>query len=127
MKRNLILAGITAVLLAAGVLGCILVQRPDSGTIAVIYQNGVEMERIDLSQVTDSHTITLYGENGEENVILIEPSAISMKSANCPDGRCTHMAPLTGKGIPIVCLPHHIVIEIVRGDGEDSAYDIRTY
>ncbi len=126
MKRNLILSGITLVLLFAGVLGCFAVRQNSSGTIAVITQNGEVIKRIDLTSVTEATTITLQGENGEMNVILLENGSISMQSANCPDGRCTRMAPLTGQGVPIVCLPHHIVIEVI-GNGQDSGIDIQAY
>ncbi len=126
MRRNLILGSITLVLLLAGILGCIAVNQNTSGTVAVITQNGEEMARIDLTAVTEAYTVVLTGEDGEENCILVEPGTISMQSANCPDGRCTRMAPLTGQGVPIVCLPHHIVIAVI-GDGQDSVIDIQAY
>lgn len=125
MKRNLILGCITAALLLAGILGCLAIRHHASGTIAVIRQDGEEVRRIDLSAVTEAYTILLTGENGEENIIFVEPGAISMQHASCPDGLCTRMPRLTGQGIPIVCLPHHIVIEVTGG--ETSGIDIQAY
>lgn len=127
MKRNLILGGITLLLLALGILGCIFLQQRQEGTIAVIRQDGKEIQRIDLSKVTESYTIPLHGAQGEENVILVEPGAISMQTANCPDGLCLEMGALTSKGLPIVCLPNHIIIEIIGENETDPKYDIRTY
>ncbi len=124
MKRNLLLGGITTVLLLAGILGILAVRHHSAGTIAVIEQNGKVTARVDLSAVTESYTMTLDGEDGAENCILIEPGAVSMQHANCPDGRCVRMGKLTGQGVPIVCLPHHIVITVTGGETD---VDIRAY
>lgn len=124
MKRNLILAIVTALLLLLGIIGCIAVNNKSGGCIAVIRQNGNEVQRIDLSAVSDRYSITLRGENGEENVIFIEHGAISMHSASCPDKLCVKRGKLSTNGIPLVCLPNHIVIEIV---GDASQIDAVTY
>ncbi len=124
MKRNCILIAITAGLLLLGVLG--LLASPPSGTVAVITQDGVERYRIDLSKVTTPYTIQLSGTDGSENTIRIEPGAISMQAANCPDGLCTRMSPLPAGGTPIVCLPHSIVITIEdAAPSEHSGVDVR--
>ncbi len=113
MKRNLILSAITVFLLLLGMIGCIAVKNHHNGCIAVIRQSGKEVQRIDLSAVSESRTITLRGENGEENVILIEHGAISMYAASCPDKLCVKRGAITSGGIPLVCLPNHITIEII--------------
>lgn len=121
MKRNLILGMITMLLLAAGMIGCIFVANTQHGTVAVIYQNGQEVQRIDLSAVTAAYTITLYGENNAENIISVENGAIFMQYASCPDKLCVHRGKLTGSGLPLVCLPNHVVIEIQGGSTEFDA------
>lgn len=124
MKQNLILTGIVLLLLGAGILGCFLIAG-NSGTTAVIYQDGQELQRVDLSAVETPYTITVHGENGEENVILIEPGAISMQTASCPDQLCVQRGDVSGGGLPIVCLPNHVVIEItgaVESDIDVIAY-----
>ncbi len=121
MKRNLILGMITMLLLAAGMIGCIFVANMQHGTVAVIYQNGQEVQRIDLSAVTSAYTITLYGENNAENIISVENGAIFMQYASCSDKLCVHRGKLTGSGLPLVCLPNHVVIEIQGGSTEFDA------
>lgn len=122
MKRTLLLAGITALLLIGGVIGCIFVMQKDRGAVAVITQNGTTLHRIDLSDVQESYTITLDDGDGGENVILVEPGRISMQHADCPDGLCMKMPPLPEGGLPIVCLPHHVIIEMeeAASDGWDA-------
>ncbi|MBE6851306.1 MAG: NusG domain II-containing protein [Ruminococcus sp.] len=121
MKRNLILGMITLTLLAAGIFGCIFIGQAQHGSVAVIYQNGQEVRRIDLSAVTAAYTMTLNGEDDAENVIFIEHGAISMHMASCPDKLCMKRGKLTGSGLPLVCLPNHIVIEIQGGNAEFDA------
>lgn len=113
MKQNLILSIITALLLTLGIIGCIAVNNKSGGCIAVIRQNGNEVQRIDLSAVSERYSITLRGENGEENVISVEHGAISMQAASCPDKLCVKRGSITSGGIPLVCLPNHIIIEII--------------
>ena len=74
--------------------------------IAVIYKDGNEVCRVDLSRVQESYTIPLDG-----NTILVEPGAISMQSANCPDGLCMRQGTLHSVG-RIVCLPNRVMIEM---------------
>ncbi len=127
MKQTLLLGAITLLLLVLGICGCILVMGRQDGKTAVIYQNGQEIQRIDLAAITEPYTITLHGENGAENVILAEHGAISMQSASCPDGLCVQRGTITGSGLPIVCLPNHIMIEIEGGTDSDAEIDIWAY
>ena len=76
------------------------------GRTAVIYKDGEEIARVDLSRVTESYTIPLDG-----NVILVEPGSIRMQSADCPDQICVHQGALHDAG-RIVCLPNRVLIEM---------------
>ena len=76
------------------------------GRTAVIYKDGQEIGRVDLSRVTESYTIPLDG-----NVILVEPGGICMQSADCPDQICVHQGTLHDAG-RIVCLPNRVLIEM---------------
>ena len=87
------------------------------GTIAVVSVDGKELERIDLSRIRDSYDFVVTTDYGS-NTIHVEPGAISVTEADCPDKICVHQGKLTGGGIPIICMPHRLVIEI-----EDSGLD----
>lgn len=108
------------VFLAAAVILCLaayfaFVLFAPAGTTAVIYVDGREYRRVDLSKVKEPYVIeieTVYGRNS----VLVEPGAISVSSADCPDKICVHQGRLTGAGIPIVCMPHRLVIDIEGGE-----------
>ena len=107
------------ILVFAGiVIGGLLWVRHLSGTggvIAVISVDGEEMERIDLSKVRESYDLDIVTAWGR-NRIHVAPGAISVTEADCPDHICVQMGELTGGGIPIICMPHRLIIEIEGGD-----------
>ena len=100
------------VLFCALCVGAFLLLRSDrGGTVAVISVDGEELDRIDLSRVKEPYDIevdTGYG----RNLVHVEPGAISVTEADCPDRICVAMGKLQGGGIPIVCMPHHLIIQI---------------
>ncbi len=112
MKRTIKLSpsnkrwiAVFAALLVCCILSIILIQNI-GGRTAVIYKDGREIARVDLSRVTESYTIPLDG-----NVILVEPGSIRMQSADCPDQICVHQGMLHDAG-RIVCLPNRVLIEM---------------
>ena len=115
-RRTGILAGglLLAVLACAGFL---LWQRAHAqvGVTAEIYQNGELVETIRLDQVTEAYTILVEGEDGAENLVEAAPGRIRMKSADCPDQVCVHQGWISDSTVPIVCLPHQVIIEVTGG------------
>ena len=89
-----------------------------AGATAVIYIDGSEYKRIDLSKTGKSYEFTIETEYGS-NTVLVEPGAISVSSADCPDKICVHQGRVTQAGIPIICMPHRLVIRI-EGDKVDA-------
>ena len=96
-------------------VGFILLSNAFSKHIAVITQDGKVIAQIDLSRVTESYTIPLEG-----NVILVEPGAIRMQSADCPDQICVHQGTLHDTG-RIVCLPNRVMIEMQHAEHDADA------
>ncbi len=87
---------------------------PDS-LIAEIYQDGILIQTVNLSTLTEPEEIELV--SGEkENLILAEPGQISMKSANCPDQLCVHQGTIKTGLYPIVCLPNRVTIKLSGKD-----------
>ena len=89
--------------------------KNNTNSVAVIYQDGKEIARIDLALVTKSYTIPLEG-----NCILVEPGAIRMQSADCPDQICVHPGVMHDTG-RIVCLPNRVMIEMEHAGNTPDA------
>ena len=118
-------AGLAAglVLLAAACIGFLLWQRGhlQPAVTAEIYQYGELIQTVRLDQVTECRTISLTGEDGAENIVEIAPGQIRMQSANCPDQVCVRQGWISDSSVPIVCLPHQVIIEITGGDAYADA------
>lgn len=99
-------------------IGCgaflLLKNSGSAGTTADIWLDGELYESIDLDAVTIPYDLTVESEHGY-NVIHLEHGAISVIDSDCPDHICIDQGTITDSAIPIVCLPHRLVIEI-RGE-----------
>ena len=115
MKKKTILWILNFATMDLGGLLLALHLRAPGGTVAVISVNGEVMERIDLSKVRESYDLQFDTPWGR-NTVHVAPGAISVSEADCPDQICVKMGELTGGGIPIICMPHRLVIEIEGGD-----------
>ncbi|MBU5626116.1 NusG domain II-containing protein [Oscillibacter sp. MSJ-2] len=109
MKKSVVLGVLCAVILAVGIIGCIWITHTPKGEWVEIIQDGVTLYTIDLSHA-DDQTIELDNVDGI-NRIQIENGTIYMAYADCPDQTCVNMGVLTKNGLPIVCLPHRLVIQ----------------
>ncbi len=115
--RKLILIFAAAVIVCIAVYIAAVKLAPEGAT-AVIYIDGAEYRRIDLSKTGKAYEFTVETEYGS-NTVLVEPGAISVSSADCPDKICVHQGKLTRPGVPIICMPHRLVIRI-EGDEVDA-------
>ena len=112
-------------LLAAAVLsaGFILVQRGQrapSSPVARITLDGELLREIPLDEVEESYSFTVDAEGGS-NTILVEPGRIRVSEADCPDQVCVGQGFISDGTVPVVCLPHKLIIEIVGGGSQFDA------
>lgn len=114
MKKKIWPFILCAAILLAGVLGCIWVMHRPSSSMVEIVQNDIVLYCLDLSQAEDQILEIAY--EGRTNQIEIKDHQIHMLEAECPDKTCVHMGWLDS-GLPIVCLPNHLVIQF-REEGE---------
>lgn len=63
-----------------------------------------------------------HGDGAETwvNVVSISNGRVSVESANCDNQVCVEHEPIGRIGEQIVCLPHGLVIEVVRDESEAS-------
>ena len=112
------------VLFAALALLCIaaiVLMNGGDRAVAEIVRNGEVVRRIDLSRVTEPETFTVEDGAGGYNVVTVEPGRIRVEDANCPDRVCVHYGWLERSRIPILCVPHKLMICIVGADGGPDA------
>lgn len=102
-------ARLIGVLLLSALLqaGCGVQEKPRA---VEIVQDGKVLRRIEPGKVSEKEIMTVtYGPH--ENQIEIGPDGIRMLSSDCPDQICVRTGKLREDGLPIVCLPHRLVIQ----------------
>ncbi|MBR2520887.1 MAG: NusG domain II-containing protein [Oscillospiraceae bacterium] len=114
------ITAVCAALLA--VLSAALLSSRGEGTVVEILQDGTVIEEIDLSRVTSrySFTVTWGGKEPGSNTILVQPGAICVSDADCPDRICVSQGWLTNQAAPVVCMPHRLIIRLKSPSGVDA-------
>lgn len=56
---------------------------------------------------------------GEGNRLRIEGGEAFMTWASCPDGLCIRQGRISRVGETVVCLPHQVVVEVIKGKPSD--------
>ncbi len=113
-----------AALLAAAFLLCagaalLLWRTPGARTVARITVDGRVVREIDLTAVTAEASFTVQTPGGV-NTVTVRPGGICVSEADCPDHVCVKQGWLEGGAVPIVCLPHRLVISLVSGGDGDA-------
>ena len=111
MNKVKILIGICITILLLGIIGIIYQLNITNTNLVNIIQDGKILQNIDIAKTSDTTIEVQY--NGHKNVIRVQNHTIFMDSADCPDGICIKSGVLTN-GVPIVCLPNHLVIEFAN-------------
>ncbi len=96
---------------------CVSVFSGRESHIVEITCDGELIEQIDLSSSPnyEFEITTKFG----KNVIKIHDGNISVIGSDCPDQVCVQMGELKSSMMPIVCLPHRLMISFVGGSIED--------
>lgn len=117
--KNKVLIIIFALVFAAGIAGSVLVMTAPSKNTVHVISDGEILYTFDLRTAAD---MTLrIGDDGNSNTIEIRDHRIRVLSADCPDQTCVRMGWLSSSAMPIVCLPHHLVITFADSvDGIDA-------
>lgn len=112
-KTAFLLTGILTLLCLAAIVCLLQQQKQAKGNYtAYIYVNGELYQAIPLWQVTTSYQLTIASKDGGYNTILVQPDAIAITAADCPDQICVKQGTITNNLLPITCLPHGLVIEL---------------
>ncbi len=115
MKTRVILFLLLAAV-AASAAWLLLRDGDTDAPTARILRDGVLLEEIDLDQVDEPRSLVLEDESGS-NTVTVEKGRICILEADCPDQICVNQGWISDSTVPIVCLPHKLMIEIVSGGG----------
>ena len=86
----------------------------------VIEVDGEVYAAYDMDEVRG--IIPISTENGGENRVWVQEDLVFMDSANCPDQTCVKQGGIKDGTVPIVCLPHKVIVRIEGGEsGLDAA------
>lgn len=102
------------ILFVGAVIAALIVSRPADGSRVVITRDGEVLYELDLAE---DREIRIKYEDGGYNTVQISGGEISIIDADCPDKTCVKTGVLRSADIPIVCLPHHLVIRFKEETG----------
>ena len=106
----IVLIASVALLLIA--LSVFLLTSRSEGTVVQIIQDGTVLQEIDLSRVREPYSFEVEAPDGGVNRIEVEPGRIRVSDADCPDKICMSQGWLSDQSVPIVCLPHRLIIKL---------------
>ena len=110
MKRKTVFwLALFAVLAALGAGTYLL--RGAVGRQAVITVDGEPVRTVDLTAAAVPYEFTVETEYGS-NTVRVSQGQIAVVDADCPNRDCVKQGAISDGAIPIVCLPHHLVIQI---------------
>ena len=81
------------------------------GRTVEIVSDGKVVMTVDLDRVTEEKTYDIPAPEGGHNLVTVAPGKICVSEADCPDKTCIKTGTLKSEGVPIVCLPHKLVIK----------------
>ncbi|MCQ2490942.1 MAG: NusG domain II-containing protein [Ruminococcus sp.] len=111
------LAAAVTIFIAAA-LAVLLLHLPAESTYVEIVQDGKVLYTLDLAEYDDEtvQTIRIDSPDGGYNIVEIsEGNKICISEADCPDKTCVNTGYLRYENVPIVCLPHRLVVKFADG------------
>ena len=115
MKAARICIALCAAIFLAALAGSICLLHPAQAATVEIVQDGKTLYTFDLSGQVEEERIEIRCAEGN-NVIYIGPEGICVESADCADQTCVNMGAISGGYVPIACVPHRLVIDILTED-----------
>jgi len=108
---------ITVILFAAAVVAMFVFSRQADRKTVEIVQNGEVIYTLDLASEKD-RSFNIDSPDGGYNTVTISGGTICISDADCPDHTCIKTGVLRSETIPVVCLPHRLVIRFAEEDSQ---------
>ena len=114
MVKTWVWVAIIAVIVVVCVALCVVFfTNTDDGHIANVYVDGKVVFSVDLDKVETPYEKEIATDYGK-NVLLIEKNKIRVIDADCDGKECVNTGYIADSSMPIVCLPHHLVVKIEK-------------
>lgn len=121
MKKQ-VLCLLIVVLVAAGSAFAIWQERQtaEAGQLAYIYSDEKLVRTVDLSGDVGLR-LRVDSPDGGYNIVEVHDGAIGVTEADCADGVCMHTGFIRSSKLPVVCMPHKLVIRV--GNPSENGVD----
>ena len=108
MKTRKILIAVILIFLVSVCLSVRLLRRSGKQTVEIV-QDGTVLYSIDLNG-TEDRDIRISAPDGGYNLVQIQNGTICISEADCPNQTCVETGRLKSDYLPIVCLPHKLIV-----------------
>ena len=112
--RNDIILIVSILIIALIIFLVFRLSQKNDNLVCQIYKNDTLVNEIKLDH---NEELRIDSDNGYV-IVVITPTDVSVKEANCPDQICVHQGKINQSGQTITCLPNKIYVKLV-GKGAD--------
>lgn len=112
MKNRKIMIAAAMIFLVSACISVFILRRSDKQTVEIV-QDGAVLYTIDLNR-TEDQEIRVPAADGGYNLIVINSGTICISEADCPDQTCVKMGALRSDYLPLVCLPHRLIVRFAE-------------
>ncbi len=114
MKNRKILIAVAIIILVSACLSVLILRRSDKQKVEIV-QDGTVLYSFDLKS-TEDRDIRISAPDGGYNLVQIHNGTICISEADCPDQTCVNMGVLKSDYLPIVCLPHKLIVRFAEDE-----------
>lgn len=115
MRNRKLLFAVILVFLVSACLSAWILRHSEKQAVEIV-QDGTVLYSFDLND-TENRQIRISAPDGGYNLIQIQNGMICISEADCLDQTCVKMGKLKSDYLPIVCLPHKLIVRFA----EDTA------
>lgn len=114
MKNRKILIAVILIILVSACLSAAVLRHSDKQAVEIV-QDGSVLYTFDLTGTAD-RDIRISAPDGGYNLVQIRNGTICISEADCPDQTCVSMGVLKSDYLPIVCLPHKLIVRFAEDE-----------
>ena len=111
MKQKALFWVILFSVIAAACAGWYLLRGGGEALTASVWYDGELIGTYDLTAVVIPYEVRIETDLGY-NILRVSHGSVEVVEADCSEQVCVRQGPVSDDLLPIVCLPHHLVIQI---------------